>query len=162
MFETRITKLFGIKYPIICGGMLWLGRAELAAAVANAGGLGFITAATFADVKDLRAEIREGDTAYVMRSIGSPTRVAKNALTDSVLEMEARGTTIEELLPIIGGHSNAAFEQGDIEAGFSSMGQSVGMIHDVPTVKELIDRMLEEASEARKRIDLAIPQKVAP
>jgi NADH:quinone reductase (non-electrogenic) len=326
MFETRITKLFGIKYPIICGGMLWLGRAELAAAVANAGGLGFITAATFADVKDLRAEIRkardltdkpvglninlfpagrpqpveawvrvaveekipvvetsgrspesivaalhaggvklmhkvagarfartaervgadavcvvgfecgghpgldtvttlvmvplavdavsipvvaaggfadgrglaaalalgadavlmgtrfmatqqcrshpgwkkhlleasEGDTAYVMRSIGSPTRVAKNALTDKVLEMEAHGTTIEELLPIIGGHSNAAFEQGDIEAGFSSMGQSVGMIHDVPTVKELIDRMLEEASEARERIDRAIPQKVAP
>ena len=42
MFETRITKLFNIKYPIICGGMMWLGRAELAAAVANAGGLGFI------------------------------------------------------------------------------------------------------------------------
>ena len=49
MFETRITKMFGIKYPILLGGLYWLGRAELVAAVANAGGLGFITAATFDD-----------------------------------------------------------------------------------------------------------------
>ena len=59
MFETRITKLFNIEYPIICGGMYWLGRAELIAAVANAGGLGFITAATFPELADLRAEIRK-------------------------------------------------------------------------------------------------------
>src|SRR3990172_8114412 len=59
MFETRITKLFNIKYPIICGGMYWLSRAELIAAVANAGGLGFITAATFPELEDLRAEIRK-------------------------------------------------------------------------------------------------------
>jgi len=38
MLETRITKLFGIKYPILCGGMFWVGRAELVEAVANAGG----------------------------------------------------------------------------------------------------------------------------
>ncbi|MCJ7831175.1 MAG: nitronate monooxygenase, partial [Dehalococcoidia bacterium] len=42
MLETRITKMFGIKYPIICGGMFWVGRAELVAALANAGGLGFL------------------------------------------------------------------------------------------------------------------------
>lgn len=60
MFETRITKLFNIEYPIICGGMYWLGRAELAAAVANAGGLCFITAATFPEVEDLRAEDPQG------------------------------------------------------------------------------------------------------
>ena len=59
MFETRITRLFDIKYPIICGGMYWIGRAELMAAVANAGGLGFMTAATFENLDDLRAEIRK-------------------------------------------------------------------------------------------------------
>ena len=43
MFETKVTELLGIKYPIIQGGMIWLSRAELAAAVSNAGGLGIIT-----------------------------------------------------------------------------------------------------------------------
>jgi NAD(P)H-dependent flavin oxidoreductase YrpB (nitropropane dioxygenase family) len=320
MFETRITKLFNIEYPIICGGMHWLGRAELAAAVANAGGLCFITASTFPESEDLRAEIRkardltdkpiglninlfpaarpqpieewvrvaveekipvvetsgrspeaivdplhkggvkilhkvpgvryartaertgcdavcvvgfecgghpgmdevttlvmvplaadavsiplvagggfadgrglaaalalgadavlmgtrfmatqecrghpawkeyivkasEADTAYVMKSIGNPSRVVKNALAEKVLEMEARGTTIEELLPVIGGRSNAASEEGDIESSFASMGQCVGLIHDVPTVKEFIDRMVQEAVEARARLDQAI------
>ena len=44
--KTRITELFGIEYPIIQGGMMWVGTAELAAAVSNAGGLGVITALT--------------------------------------------------------------------------------------------------------------------
>ena len=44
--KTRVTELLGIKYPIVCGGMAWIGRAELAAAVSNAGGLGLITALT--------------------------------------------------------------------------------------------------------------------
>lgn len=44
--RTRVTELLGIRYPIIQGGMMWVGRAELAAAVSNAGGLGTITALT--------------------------------------------------------------------------------------------------------------------
>lgn len=59
MWETRITKLLGIELPIIGGAMQWLSRAELAAAVSNAGGLGIITSATFASKEDLRAEIRK-------------------------------------------------------------------------------------------------------
>ena len=45
-FRTRITELLGIDYPIVQGGMRWAARAELAAAVGNAGGLGFISAHT--------------------------------------------------------------------------------------------------------------------
>ena len=44
--DTAITRLFGIRYPIIQGGMQWVGRAEMAAAVSNAGGLGMLTALT--------------------------------------------------------------------------------------------------------------------
>ena len=40
-FRTRITELLGIDYPIVQGGMRWAARAELAAAVGNAGGIGF-------------------------------------------------------------------------------------------------------------------------
>src|SRR4051812_45619193 len=45
-FRTRITELLGIDYPIVQGGMRWAARAELAAAVGNAGGMGFISAHT--------------------------------------------------------------------------------------------------------------------
>ena len=55
--HTRLTRLLGIEHPIIQGGMMWVGRAELAAAVSNAGGLGILTALTQATPDDLRREI---------------------------------------------------------------------------------------------------------
>jgi nitronate monooxygenase len=59
MFKTKITDLFDIKYPIIAGGMHLLSRAELVAAVSNAGGLGILASTTFDNKKELRAEIRK-------------------------------------------------------------------------------------------------------
>ncbi|ARU03744.1 nitronate monooxygenase [Comamonas serinivorans] len=56
--RTRITELFGVEYPIIQGGMHFVGLAELTAAVANAGGLGFLTALTQPSPEALAAEIR--------------------------------------------------------------------------------------------------------
>jgi nitronate monooxygenase len=55
--KTRITELFGIEHPIAQGGMQWVGRAELVAAVANAGALGFITALTQPTPEALTKEI---------------------------------------------------------------------------------------------------------
>jgi nitronate monooxygenase len=59
MLKTRITELFGIERPIVQGGLMWIARAELAAAVANAGGIGFMTALTFPAADLLRAEIHK-------------------------------------------------------------------------------------------------------
>lgn len=55
--KTRFTELVGIEYPIVQGGMMWVGRAELAAAVSNAGGLGILTALTQPSPDALREEI---------------------------------------------------------------------------------------------------------
>lgn len=55
--KTRITELLGIEHPIVQGGMMWVGRAELASAVSNAGGLGILTALTQPTPDDLRREI---------------------------------------------------------------------------------------------------------
>lgn len=55
--RTRITEMLGIEHPIVQGGMMWVGRAELAAAVSNAGGLGILTALTQPTPDDLRREI---------------------------------------------------------------------------------------------------------
>lgn len=57
--KTRITELLGIKYPIICGGMLWLSTPSLCAAISNAGGLGNITAANYDTGEELRAALQE-------------------------------------------------------------------------------------------------------
>ncbi|MGW1420135.1 NAD(P)H-dependent flavin oxidoreductase [Bradyrhizobium manausense] len=56
-FQTRFTELVGIRHPVMQGGMMWVGRAELASAVSNAGGLGVITALTQPTPDDLRREI---------------------------------------------------------------------------------------------------------
>lgn len=59
IMKTRFTELIGIEYPIMCGGMFQVGRAELCAAVSEAGGLGTITSATQGTAENLRKEIRK-------------------------------------------------------------------------------------------------------
>jgi NADH:quinone reductase (non-electrogenic) len=59
MYNTAITKMFGIKYPIICGAMMWLCKPSLCAAVSNAGGLGNLTAGNYETADEFRAAIRE-------------------------------------------------------------------------------------------------------
>jgi NAD(P)H-dependent flavin oxidoreductase YrpB (nitropropane dioxygenase family) len=58
LFTTRITELFGIRLPVVASGLMWLSNADYVAAAANAGIMGFITAASFPAGDDLRAEIR--------------------------------------------------------------------------------------------------------
>ena len=60
MLKTRFTELFGIEHLIVQGGMQWVGRAELGAAVANAGAPGFITALTQPTPEALAREIARG------------------------------------------------------------------------------------------------------
>jgi len=57
VFKTRVTERLGIRFPIVQGGMQWVGRAELASAVSNAGALGILTALTQATPEDLCKEI---------------------------------------------------------------------------------------------------------
>ncbi len=59
MFKTAITEMFGIEYPIIQGGLMWLAKSELAVATAEAGGIGFMTALSHAEPEGLRDEIRK-------------------------------------------------------------------------------------------------------
>ena len=56
--NTRITELFGVEHPVIQGGLMWIARAELTSAVANAGAMGFMTALSFPTAQELRDEIR--------------------------------------------------------------------------------------------------------
>ncbi len=59
MFKTAITEMFGVKYPIICGAMMWLCKPKMCAAVSNAGGIGNLTAGNYETADDFRAAIKE-------------------------------------------------------------------------------------------------------
>jgi NAD(P)H-dependent flavin oxidoreductase YrpB (nitropropane dioxygenase family) len=318
MFKTRITELLGIKYPITQGGMMWLSRAELAAAVSNAGALGIITAFTFPNPQELAAEIKkartltdepfgvnitllptlrpvdidsyvnavidsgvkivetagrspepymerfkaagvkvihkctavrfartaqrigcdavsidgfecagapgeedvtslvlipltvdtveipviasggfgdgrglvaalalgasginmgtrfmatqecnihsqvkewlvkssERDTMLVMRSLRNTERVLRNATAEKVVEMENRSATLEELASLLSGKRGLElYETGNLDRGLVACGQVIGLVHDIPTVKDLIDRVIKEAEEVVSRIN---------
>jgi NAD(P)H-dependent flavin oxidoreductase YrpB (nitropropane dioxygenase family) len=71
-----------------------------------------------------------------------------------MLELESKGAELKDLLPIISGLKNKlALENGDLREGICSCGQSVGLIHDLPSVRELIDRIIAEAEDALKRLN---------
>ena len=316
MIKTRITELFGIERPILQGGMMWLARSELAAALANAGGIGFMTALTCPEAEGLRDEIRKtrtmtdkpfginltflpslrqpdypsyiqvcidegikiietagrnpepymdqlksagitvihkctsvrhavkaekvgcdavsidgfeaaghpgeddvttlvlvpltrdaisipivasggfGDgrglvgalglgadainmgtrfmatkeapihenvkqaliksdelnTKLIMRTLRNTERTLHNTVVDKVLEVESRGnTTIEDLIPFVSGlGGKKMLEEGDLESGILSAGQSMGFVHDIPTVQELMDRIMKQAEDIIK------------
>jgi nitronate monooxygenase len=59
MIKTVITEMFGIKYPIICGAMMWISKPKLCAAISNAGGMGNLTAGNYDTEKDFRKAIQE-------------------------------------------------------------------------------------------------------
>jgi nitronate monooxygenase len=89
----------------------------------------------------------------VERSIRLTHRALKNKVAEEVLEMEARGTSLEELLPLIGGEgSRKLLMEGDLDAGIAHCGQVVGLIDDIPTVKELIEGIVTEAKAIGKRL----------
>ena len=103
--KTRITELFGIEHPIIQGGMHYVGFAELASAVSNAGGLGIITGLTQKTPDDLRTEIARcrdilsrGTSAHRQLAIytkavhaGASNEEALRQVVDFLVEETARG-----------------------------------------------------------------------
>jgi len=317
MFKTRITELFGIKYPIIQGGMMWISRAELVAAVSNAGGLGIMAAFTFPTPQELADEIKktrgltdkpfgvnitllptlrpvdidgyfnavidagikivetagrspeayierlkaagikvihkctavrfartaqrigcdavsidgfecaghpgeedvtslvlipltvdaveipviasggfgdgrglvaalalgaeaanmgtrfmatkeapghpkvkewlvqasERDTLLLLRSFRNTMRALKNPTSEKVLEIEKQGADIHQLESLISGRvGRNLLETGDIKNGLLTAGQVIGLVRDIPTVKELVDRIITEAEEVAANI----------
>ncbi|MFI5714813.1 NAD(P)H-dependent flavin oxidoreductase [Nocardia sp. NPDC051750] len=110
MLRTRFTEIFGIEHPIVQGGMMWVGRAELVAAVANAGGLGFITALTQPTPDDLRREIERtreltdkpfGVNLTILPSINPPPyeEYARAIVESGIKIVETAGSNPEPFLP---------------------------------------------------------------
>lgn len=113
--KTRITELLDIQYPIVQGGMQWVGRAEMAAAVSNAGGLGMLTGLTQPSAQALRAEIERtrgltekpfGVNLTILPSVNPPPYAEYvQAIIDSgVKVVETAGNSPKEFIALFKAH----------------------------------------------------------
>jgi nitronate monooxygenase len=76
------------------------------------------------------------------------SRVLKNSVSDQVVAMEKTGAKFEEVRHLVAGaRGKVAVRTGDIDAGIVSAGMVVGLIHDIPTCAELLERMVRECRE---------------
>ena len=91
----------------------------------------------------------ERSTNLIFRTLRNTARVAKNAISDEVLEIEARGNaTIDDIKHLVSGDSgNKVLEEGNMDDGIWSGGMIQGLIHDIPSCEELIHRIVAEAEE---------------
>jgi NADH:quinone reductase (non-electrogenic) len=89
----------------------------------------------------------ELDTILVMRSIGATHRVWKNRAARRCVELESDQASLPEILNVTTGEkAKKMYREGDIDLGIISCGQGIGMVHDIPTVKELFHRTMQEAA----------------
>jgi len=145
-----------LSVPVIASGGFGDGRGLVAALALGADGMNMGTrfvatreAPLHMNVKEALVRAGERDTRLVMRTLRNTERVLVNSVVQKVLEIEAKGgTKIEDIAPYMSGKRGLRMlEDGDTEAAVMSAGQIVGMIRDIPTVKELIDRIISEARE---------------
>ncbi len=158
-----------LKVPLIAAGGIADARGFIAAMAMGADavlmGTRFVMTKecrAHPNVKKLILEKNETDTVIVMRSIKNAARAMRNKAAETILQMENRGATLEELRPLIGGEmAKKVLYDGEVDAGILDIGEVIGLIHDIPTVAELMERMVSEAQEICQRVAKLGQDKVA-
>ena len=144
-----------LTIPFVASGGMADARSLVAALSMGAAGMNMGTrfiatkeAPVHANVKQALLDADELDTRLVMRALRNTERVLKNKGVDELLEIEReRGARlkIEDIHEQVAGVYPKVMIDGEMDAGAWSCGMVVGLIHDIPTVKELIDRIMTEA-----------------
>lgn len=151
-----------VKIPVVTTGGIADGRG-LAAAL-TLGAEGVMMATRFINTKEcqvhanIQQEIisrQEQDTTLICKTLNLQGRALKNELTKQVLDIEAEGKDLERIFPLITGQRvKEAWNTGDVNGAAFMVGQSIGLINDVLTCRELMDSMVQDA-EAILRQNLA-------
>lgn len=149
-----------LEIPVVASGGFGDGRGLVAALALGAEGVNMGTrfmatqeSPIHARVKEWLVQASERDTVLLLRSLRNTERILRNPAAEKVLEMEKQGTTLEELAPFITGkEGEKLLETGDLDKGLLGVGQVVGLIHDIPTVKQLIDGIVHEAEEVASHL----------
>ena len=143
-----------IKLPVVTVGGIANGR-TMAAAI-TLGAQGVMMATRFIATKEcqvhenIKQELirrQEFETTLYGKTLGLQGRGLKTKVIEQVLEIEKRGGGLDELIPLISGQRvKEAWEDGKVDHAPLMVGQSIGLIHDVPTCQELFERMASEAA----------------
>ena len=146
-----------LDIPFVASGGMADGRSLVAALALGAEGMNMGTrfiatkeAPVHQNVKDALVAASELDTRLVMRSLRNTERVLKNAGVERLLKKEKElgdKLKFEDIIQEVAGVYPRILKEGDMDAGAWSCGMVAGLIYDVPTVKELIDRIMREADE---------------
>ncbi|CAB3968060.1 nitronate monooxygenase [Burkholderia cenocepacia] len=146
-----------LRIPFVASGGMADGRSLVAALSLGADGINMGTrfiatreAPVHENVKQALVAATELDTRLVMRPLRNTERVLRNAAVDRILEKERTlGADIrfDDIVEEVAGVYPRIMKEGALDAGAWSCGLVVGLIRDIPTVKELVDRIVSEATE---------------
>lgn len=153
-----------VTVPLIAGGGICDGRSLVSALALGADGVNMGTrfintkeCIAHSDLKQRIIDASESETVLVMQSLKNPARVLRNPWAEQVLEMEDRGSTLEELAPRISGQvSLKGWLEGKPDDALFPCGQVIGRIHDVPSVSDLMKMIIDEAVEVKNRLNQII------
>lgn len=144
-----------LKIPFIASGGFADGKGLAAALAMGADGINMGTrfmvtreAPIHENVKQAMVDASELDTTLLYRSLQNTARVFKNSVAEQVLEIEEREgpTNFDDIAPLVKGTKGKdLFEQGKLDKGIWSAGMVIGLINDIPTCKDLIERIVDEA-----------------
>jgi NAD(P)H-dependent flavin oxidoreductase YrpB (nitropropane dioxygenase family) len=144
-----------IDIPVVAGGGISDGRgvAAILALGAEAALMGTRIMATqecpiHDNLKQVFINASVYDTMLIMRSLNATHRVWKNQAAQKVIELEnSKSNQMDIFNAAAGAKSKMMYEEGNLDVGVVSLGQGVGLIHDIPTVKDLIERIMSETNK---------------
>jgi len=144
-----------LNIPVVTVGGIANGKTMAAALMLGAEGV--MMASRFMATKEcpvhdnIRQELvrrQENDTALICKSVNLQGRALKNKVVKDILAVEAGGGGLDKIIPLMAGdRCKRAWAEGDVDVAPMMVGQSIGLIHDVVTCKELLKRMADEAEE---------------
>ncbi|WP_299565191.1 nitronate monooxygenase family protein [uncultured Mycolicibacterium sp.] len=142
-----------ITIPLIASGGIADARGLVAALALGADGVNMgsrflctVESPVHQKVKEAIVAGTELDTELIFRPLRNTARVASNAVSREVVAILDKGGSFEDVKDLVAGvRGRQVYETGDLDAGIWSVGTSMGLIHDIPTVGELVSRMVREA-----------------
>ena len=146
-----------LSVPFVASGGIGNAQGLVAALALGAEGINMGTrfiatkeAPVHQNVKDALVAAEERDTRLIMRGLRNTERVLNNSAVEKIVEIEReKGADLQitDIMDLVGGVYPKVMQEGEMDAGAWSTGMIVGLIHDIPTCKELVERIVHGAEE---------------